>query len=202
LRCLLTPTPGELTFEITRRLVQDAIAVSDGEVRAAIGFAFRELKLVLEPGGAVALAALLAGKIDIKREECRACPVGRQCRSEKLRRHDRRLSRVQPNSAIRWENVSDSIVRFSSPFGRPASVFNSSRSSCGTGSGFGAGCACFSADEHPDHFDQAARRSATPRCVRVARRYRARTRTPPDPRGRTRRDCAGRGFPGFATRAR
>ena len=61
---LLTPTPGELTFEITRRLVQDAFAVSDDEVRTAIGFAFRELKLVLEPGGAVALAALLAGKID------------------------------------------------------------------------------------------------------------------------------------------
>jgi threonine dehydratase len=61
---LLTPTPGELTFEITRRLVQDASAVSDGEVRTAIGFAFRELKLVLEPGGAVALAALLAGKIE------------------------------------------------------------------------------------------------------------------------------------------
>jgi threonine dehydratase len=60
---LLAPTPGELTFEITRRLVKDAVAVSDDEVRAAIGFAFRELKLVLEPGGAVALAALLADKI-------------------------------------------------------------------------------------------------------------------------------------------
>jgi threonine dehydratase len=60
---LLAPTPGELTFEITRKLVKDAVAVSDDEVRAAIGFAFRELKLVLEPGGAVALAALLADKI-------------------------------------------------------------------------------------------------------------------------------------------
>jgi threonine dehydratase len=60
---LLAPTPGELTFAITRKLVKDAVAVSDDEVRAAIGFAFRELKLVLEPGGAVALAALLADKI-------------------------------------------------------------------------------------------------------------------------------------------
>jgi threonine dehydratase len=41
----------------------DAIAVTDDEVRTAIGFAFRELKLVVEPGGVVALAAWLAGKI-------------------------------------------------------------------------------------------------------------------------------------------
>jgi threonine dehydratase len=61
---LLAPAPGEITFEITRRLVREAIAVSDDEVRAAIAFAFRELKLVVEPGGAVALAALLAGKVD------------------------------------------------------------------------------------------------------------------------------------------
>jgi threonine dehydratase len=60
---LLAPTPGELTFAITRKLVKDAVAVSDDEVRAAIGFAFRELKLVLEPGGAVALAAFLADRI-------------------------------------------------------------------------------------------------------------------------------------------
>jgi threonine dehydratase len=62
---LLTPTPGEITFEITRRLVGEAASVTDDEVRAAIVFAFRELKLVVEPGGAVALAALLAGKIDV-----------------------------------------------------------------------------------------------------------------------------------------
>jgi threonine dehydratase len=60
---LLAPTPGELTFEITRKLVKDAVAVNDDEVRTAVGFAFRELKLVLEPGGAVALAALIADKI-------------------------------------------------------------------------------------------------------------------------------------------
>ena len=43
-----------------------ASAVSDQEVAAAVAFAFRELKLVVEPGGAVALAALLSGKIDVK----------------------------------------------------------------------------------------------------------------------------------------
>ncbi|MCC6946213.1 MAG: threonine/serine dehydratase [Bradyrhizobiaceae bacterium] len=62
---LLTPMPGEITFEITRRLVGEAVSASDDEVRAAIAFAFRELKLVVEPGGAVALAALLAGKLDV-----------------------------------------------------------------------------------------------------------------------------------------
>ena len=59
---LLLPTPGELTFEVNRRLLAGGLTVSDDEVRRAIAFAFRHLKLVVEPGGAVALAALLAGK--------------------------------------------------------------------------------------------------------------------------------------------
>jgi threonine dehydratase len=61
---LLTPMPGELTFPITRALVGEAVAVTDDEVRTAMAYAFRELKLVVEPGGVVALAALLAGKIE------------------------------------------------------------------------------------------------------------------------------------------
>ena len=61
---LLAPTPGEITFEITRRLVGTAVAVSDDEVREAMRVAFQELKLVIEPGGAVALAALLSGRVD------------------------------------------------------------------------------------------------------------------------------------------
>ena len=62
----MAQTPGELTFEINRTLVGDGAAVSDAEVAAAVAFAFHELKLVVEPGGAVALAALLSGKIDVK----------------------------------------------------------------------------------------------------------------------------------------
>jgi threonine dehydratase len=61
---LLAPEPGVLTFEINRRLLAGGLAVSDAEVRAAIAFAARTLKLVVEPGGAVALASVLAGKIE------------------------------------------------------------------------------------------------------------------------------------------
>jgi threonine dehydratase len=63
---LMAQSPGKLTFAITKALVGRGVSVSDAEVRRAVAFAFRELKLVVEPGGAVALAALLAGKIDVK----------------------------------------------------------------------------------------------------------------------------------------
>jgi threonine dehydratase len=61
---LLTDRPGKMTFEINRQLARDVLLVSDAEVREAMRFAFRSLKLVVEPGGAVALAALLSGKVD------------------------------------------------------------------------------------------------------------------------------------------
>lgn len=60
---LQSPTPGKMTFEINRELLGDGLSVSDDEARAAMRFAFRNLKLVVEPGGAVALAAILAQKI-------------------------------------------------------------------------------------------------------------------------------------------
>ncbi len=63
---LLLPTPGELTFEVNRRLLAGGLTVSDDEVRRAIAFAFRHLKLIVEPGGAVALAAVLAGKLALE----------------------------------------------------------------------------------------------------------------------------------------
>jgi threonine dehydratase len=63
---LMTETPGAITWEINRKLIGEGVAASDEEVGRAVAFAFRELKLVVEPGGAIGLAALLAGKIDIK----------------------------------------------------------------------------------------------------------------------------------------
>ena len=63
---LMSAPPGEKTFAINRELLSGALLVSDQDVRAAIGFAFRTLKLVVEPGGAAALAAVLAGKADFR----------------------------------------------------------------------------------------------------------------------------------------
>ena len=62
---LLAPTPGEMTFSINQRLLAGAVQASDDEALEAIAFAFRHLKIVLEPGGAVALAALLRGRLPL-----------------------------------------------------------------------------------------------------------------------------------------
>jgi threonine dehydratase len=57
---LLALAPGALTFSINQRCLAGAVAVDDADVIRAIGFALRHLKLAVEPGGAVALAALLS----------------------------------------------------------------------------------------------------------------------------------------------
>lgn len=56
---ILTPQPGELTFAIGKRLLAGGFRITDDQVRAAMRAAFRHLKIVVEPGGAVALAAAL-----------------------------------------------------------------------------------------------------------------------------------------------
>jgi threonine dehydratase len=61
---IVTEIPGEFTFSINQPRVGAGLTVTDDEVLAAIAFAVRELKLVVEPGGAAALAALLAGRIE------------------------------------------------------------------------------------------------------------------------------------------
>lgn len=58
-------TPAELPFAINGRYLDAAYAVTDAEVVRAIRFALEELRVLVEPGGAVALAALLAGRIDL-----------------------------------------------------------------------------------------------------------------------------------------
>ena len=63
---LLAKMPGKLTFQVNQRLLGPGVAVTDEDVYAAMRFAFLRLKIVVEPGGAVALAAVLSGKFDAR----------------------------------------------------------------------------------------------------------------------------------------
>ena len=62
---LESPAPGELTFPVLQKTIADIALVSDAEVAEAMRYAFQTLKLVVEPGGSVGLAALLAGKVKL-----------------------------------------------------------------------------------------------------------------------------------------
>mgnify|MGYP001307536970 FL=1 len=62
---LMATIPGEMTWSVNCETVDDFLVVSEDSVAFAVAFAFRHLKLVLEPGGAVGLAALLDKRIDI-----------------------------------------------------------------------------------------------------------------------------------------
>jgi threonine dehydratase len=63
---LMATSPGEITWSINSNTVDDYLVVTEEEVKHAISFAFRYLKVVVEPGGVVPLAALLSNKIDVK----------------------------------------------------------------------------------------------------------------------------------------
>ncbi|MCJ8308841.1 MAG: threonine/serine dehydratase [Hyphomicrobiales bacterium] len=63
---ILTPMPGEMSFAICQGSLGEGLVVSDTQALEAVAFAYNELKLVVEPGGAVTLAALLSGKLDVK----------------------------------------------------------------------------------------------------------------------------------------
>jgi threonine dehydratase len=62
---LLVPDPGPLGWEINRKRLAGGLVASDPETLVAVGLAYDELRLVVEPGGAVGLAALLGGRLDI-----------------------------------------------------------------------------------------------------------------------------------------
>ncbi len=62
---LQATTPAELPFEINRHCLTEALTVTDAEIAAAVRFALAELRMVVEPGGAVALAAVLAGRLQL-----------------------------------------------------------------------------------------------------------------------------------------
>lgn len=63
---LMAPSPGEITFAVAKQNFAGGLVVSDAEARAAMRFAFEELKVVAEPGGAVALAAVLCQRLPVK----------------------------------------------------------------------------------------------------------------------------------------
>jgi threonine dehydratase len=63
---LLTAEPGAITFAINRTALAGAVAVSEDAVRHAMREAMAHLKLVVEPGGAVALAAVISGAVDVR----------------------------------------------------------------------------------------------------------------------------------------
>lgn len=63
---LLSKSIGQLNFEILRRYAKGGLTVSDKQALQAVAYAFTELKLVVEPGGAVALAALMSGQVELR----------------------------------------------------------------------------------------------------------------------------------------
>jgi len=60
--------PGELTFEVNRLRVDEIVTVGDSEIVDAMAFLFDRMKLVTEPSGAIGVAALLAGRLDVRSE--------------------------------------------------------------------------------------------------------------------------------------
>jgi threonine dehydratase len=60
------PIPGELTFPVIRERVDDVVVASDAEIVRAMRLLFERLKTVAEPSGACALAALLAGRVEVR----------------------------------------------------------------------------------------------------------------------------------------
>ncbi|HEY4125827.1 MAG TPA: threonine/serine dehydratase [Rhizomicrobium sp.] len=64
---LMAPMPGKIPFDVAREMGLRGVSVTDAELARAVSFAFRRLKLAVEPGGSAALAALLAGKLEGRR---------------------------------------------------------------------------------------------------------------------------------------
>lgn len=62
---LMATVPGELTFEVNRRTVDEVVTVTDEEIVEAMAFLFERMKIVVEPSGAVGVAAVLANRVDV-----------------------------------------------------------------------------------------------------------------------------------------
>ncbi len=77
---LMAPTPGKVPFALARSLISEGLAVDDDALAAAVAYAARTLKLIIEPGGTAGLAALLAGRFDVRGKAARRRPHRRQLR--------------------------------------------------------------------------------------------------------------------------
>jgi len=64
---LMAPAPGHIPFAIARERLSSVVAITDPELERAVSYAFQRLKCVVEPGSAAGLAALLAGKVEIRK---------------------------------------------------------------------------------------------------------------------------------------
>ena len=76
---LMAPMPGQIPFAIAKNHVSKVVAVSDAELERAVSFASQRLKLIVEPGGAAGLAALLAGRFDTKNKAFAVVLTGGNC---------------------------------------------------------------------------------------------------------------------------
>ena len=83
---LMSVSPGEMTFAINRHRVGEGLTVTDTEAAEAMRFAFAELKLVLEPGGAVALAAVLHRRIGTQGRTIGVIASGGNCDADMFAR--------------------------------------------------------------------------------------------------------------------
>ncbi|HUO87654.1 MAG TPA: threonine/serine dehydratase [Rhizomicrobium sp.] len=83
---LMAPEPGVIPFALAKEHLAGVVAVTDSELERAVSFAFQRLKLVVEPGGAAALAALLSGRIPSKNKAVALVLTGGNCDVETVAR--------------------------------------------------------------------------------------------------------------------
>jgi threonine dehydratase len=81
---LTAPTPGRIPFAIAQNILAKALAVNDTDLRAAVSYACQRLKLVVEPGGSAALAAVLSQKYDVKNKSVAVVLTGANCEFETI----------------------------------------------------------------------------------------------------------------------
>jgi threonine dehydratase len=76
---LMAPTPGKVTFAVAKTLMDTGLAVDDEALAAAVAYAARTLKLIIEPGGTAGLAAILSGRCDVHGKSVAVVLTGGNC---------------------------------------------------------------------------------------------------------------------------